>query len=431
MNNTKGLHRAWLVVLGCGLMIAGTVTFYTVVIGNFFVPASEELGIEYSSISLYSTLVFLGIAAGLPFVGNLLQKIPPIGIAGFAALQSVVVIALSFSDSVMWWWIGGALVGIGMAFTSIVFISTVLTNWFAKKTGFAIGLAWALASIVSAIMSPITVALISSMGWRSSMLIFGLIAAVMAIPAALFLVPYSPERKGMMPYGYEASGQNNESAEVVSGVPAKRAIRSLPFALLAIALAATQIVSVINLYFPVYADSVGFAPTVGALMISIALAFDIVLNPIIGWTIDKFGAIPAFVTWMGVAVLSLVILMFSAGSEILAYLGAGLGDTMYVLLGVGIASVASAVFGTKDYGKIFAYLVVFGFAAGSVGGFVITSIYELTGSFEMVFVFCIVMIIVISIAVIFAGISGKKLPWVTEACPAPHSSQKESLSAEK
>ena len=78
MGNKSGFHYAWLVVLGCGLMIAGTVTFYTVVIGNFFVPASEELGIEYSKISLYSTLVYLGIAAGLPFVGNLLPKIPPV-----------------------------------------------------------------------------------------------------------------------------------------------------------------------------------------------------------------------------------------------------------------------------------------------------------------------------------------------------------------
>lgn len=415
MNSEKsGIHRAWLVVLGCGLMIAGTVTFYTVVIGNFFVPASEDLGVSYSSVSLYSTLVFLGIAAGLPFVGNLIDKIPPIGTAAFAALQSVVVIVISFSDSIILWWVGGALVGIGMAFTSIVFISTVLTNWFAKKTGLAIGLAWAIASVVSAIMSPVTVELIGLMGWRSSMMVFALIAAVLAVPAGLFLVPYSPERKGMKPYGYEESSDSEVGEIEVTGVPAKAATRSLAFILLAIALAATQIVSVINLYFPVYADSVGFAPTVGALMISVALIFDIVLNPVVGWSIDKFGSIRAFVAWMGVGALAILILMFSGGSELLVYLGAGLGDTLYVLLGVGIASVASTIFGVKDYGKIFAYLVVFGFAVGSVGGYVITSLYELTGSFDAVFIFCIVMIVLISLLVVGAGIFGKKLPQETE-----------------
>ncbi len=198
-------------------------------------------------------------------------------------------------------------------------------------------------------------------------------------------------------------------------MPAKRAVRSVAFMLVALALALTQIVSVINAYFPMYAESVGFAPTVGAFMISVALMFDIALNPIIGITIDKFGAIKAFVAWSCVGILSMVILMMSAGNQIIAYLGAGLGDTLYVLLGVGIASVASTVFGTKDYGKIFAYITIFGFAAGSVGGFIIASLYEATGSFEAVFIFCIVTIVVIMAAVIGAGIGGKKLPHVTEA----------------
>lgn len=412
MDTKKNNLRAWLTVLGCGMLIAGSVTFYTVVIGNFFVPASEALGSDYSSISLYSTLVYIGIACGLPFVGNWLPKIPPIGIAGFAALQSLVVAVLSFSNSVVWWWIGGWLIGFGMAFTSIVFISTVLTNWFTEKTGLAIGLAWALASVASAIMSPVTVSLMEMMDWRTSLLIFAIVGAVLAIPAALFLVSYSPERKGLVPYGYNPE----VSGEVVmeSGVPAKRAVRSLAFVLVALALALTQIVSVINAYFPMYAESVGFAPTVGAFMISVALMFDIALNPIIGMTIDKFGAIKAFVAWACVGILSMLILMVSAGNEIIAYLGAGLGDTLYVLLGVGIASVASTVFGTKDYGKIFAYITIFGFAAGSVGGFIIASLYEGTGSFEAVFIFCIVTILVIMAAVIGAGISSKKLPHVTE-----------------
>lgn len=412
MDVTKSNLRAWLTVLGCGMLIAGSVTFYTVVIGNFFVPASEALGSDYSSISLYSTLVYVGIACGLPFVGNWLPKILPIGIAAFAALQSAIVAVLSFSQSVVWWWIGGFFIGIGMAFTSIVFISTVLTNWFSKKTGFAIGLAWALASVASAIMSPVTVSLMEVMDWRTSLLVFAIVGALLAIPAALFLVPYSPERKGLKPYGYDPAA----SGEVVveSGVPAKRAVRSAAFILVALALALTQIVSVINAYFPMYAESVGFAPTVGAFMISVALVFDIALNPIIGWTIDKFGAIKAFVAWACVGILSMLILLVSVGNELLAYLGAGLGDTLYVLLGVGIASVASTVFGTKDYGKIFAYITIFGFAAGSVGGFIIASLYEATGSFEAVFMFCIVTVVVIMACIVAAGVSGKRLPQVTD-----------------
>lgn len=403
----KSALRAWLTVLGCGMCISGTVTFYTVVIGNFFVPASESLGSDYASISLYSTFVYLGIACGLPFVGNWLPKIPPAGIAAFAALQSAIVAILSFSQSVHWWWIGGFVIGVGMAFTSIVFISTVLTNWFAKKTGFAIGLAWALASVVSAVMSPVTVSLMESLDWHISLLCFAAVGALLAVPSTLFLVSYSPEKVGLQPYGYEGPESGNSVEE--HGVSAKRGVRSVAFVLVALALTLTQIVSVINAYFPMYAESVGFAPTVGALMISVALMFDIALNPLVGWTIDKFGSIKAFVAWSCVGIISMVILLMSAGNEIMAYFGAGLGDTLYVLLGVGIASVASTVFGTKDYGKIFAYITIFGFAAGSVGGFIIASLYESTGSFEAVFLFCIATVVIVMLAVVGAGHFGKKL----------------------
>ncbi|WP_455162840.1 MFS transporter [Slackia exigua] len=419
MEKTKGLHRAWLVMLGCGMLIAGSVTFYTVVIGNFFVPAAADLEADYSSISLYTTVVYLGIACGLPFVGNLLHKIPPAGIAGFAALQSAIVALLAFSDSIVFWWIGGFFIGVGMSFTSIVFISTVLTNWFTKKTGFAIGAAWGLASIVSAIMSPLSVTLMDAIGWRSAMIVFAAIGAALAIPAALFMVSYSPDRKGMKSYGYEQVAGAEGETEPLVGVPAKHALKSMSFVLVALALALTQIVSVINAYFPVYAESVGFAPTVGALMISVALIFDIVLNATVGATIDKVGAIRGFVSWMAVSVVAMVILMFSAGQPLLAYLGAGLGDALYVLLGVGIASVVSHVFGTKDYGKIFAYISMIGFAAGSVGGFVITRLYEVTGSFQMVFVFCIVVCVAICGCVLLANALGKKLPRVSDDSAIP------------
>ena len=409
----KKFHFAWMVMIGCGLMIAGTVTMYTVVIGNFFVAASEGLGVDYTSIALYSTFLFLGIAAGLPFVGNLLPKIPPLGLAGLAAIQSIMIASLSFSQDVMFWWIAGAIIGFGMGFTGLVGVSTLLTNWFHKKTGFAMGMSWGIASLLAAIMSPVCVELIANLGWREAILIYAAVGAIFAVPAALFLAPFSPERKGLKPYGYEegASDETQEESVATTGATARVAVKSLPFILIGVAVALTQIVSGINLFFPVYADSVGFAPTVGALMISVALIFDIILNPIIGITIDKFGAVKAFVAWWAVAIASFIVLMFSAGNEIMAYLGAGLGDTMYVLLGVGVASVTSAVFGTRDYGKILAYIVIIGFAVGSVGSYIITYIFELTGSFDMVFIVLMVMIAVICLAVIVAQSRARSLGW--------------------
>ena len=412
----RGFHYGWVVVLGCGLMIAGTVTFLTVLVGNFYVPAATELGTDYSSISLYYTFVLLGIAISLPFVGNLLPKIPPLGFAALCVIQALAVGLLSVWDNVSMWWITGGVVGLAMGFTSIVCISTIITNWFSKRIGFAIGLVWAIASVISAIMSPVITEIVTLMGWRTAIVIFAVVSLVLTVPSSLFLVIYSPERKGLKPYGYDSEtveNQNQEEVEV-SGVPFKKATRSLAFVLVALGLVLTQILAVLNTYFPTYADSVGFDPSVGALMISIALIFDIALNPFIGWTLDKFGAVRMYAFWLAVVILSFGILLFSAGNQILAYLGAGINDTMYVLCGVGIASVVTSIFGAKDYAKIFSYVVMAGYLAGCVGPFLIGAIYDMTGSFEAVFGIGSIMCIVIAVLFFIAQKAAKKLPQETE-----------------
>ncbi|MCD8317259.1 MAG: hypothetical protein LUB61_07670 [Eggerthellaceae bacterium] len=106
--------------------------------------------------------------------------------------------------------------------------------------------------------------------------------------------------------------------------------------------------------------------------------------------------------------------MVSAGSEIVAYLCAGLGDCLYVLLGVGIASLTSNVFGTLNYNRIFSYIAIIGAAVGSVGDFIIGSLYQGTGSFEAVFIFCIITILVIIVLVVWARNRGEKLPHETK-----------------
>lgn len=413
----KGPHFAWFVMIGCGLMLAGSTTFYTVLIGNFFVPSAEDMGVEVSDLSLFLTAAVFAAAVTMPFAGNLLHKVPPLGLGFFAAIQSVAVGALSFSHSAVWWWIAGAVVGVGMAFTTIVCISTVLTNWFVKRTGLAIGITWAIASVISAVAGPLIVELIDAEGWRTGILIFASVGGVLATVPAIFLVRYSPDRKGMQAYGYEEGVEVVDEHAGGAGVSTKVVVTSLSFFAVALALGLTQIVSGINAFFPVYAET-AFDPAkaahVGAMMISVALIFDIFLNPLIGWFIDKYGAIKGFVVGGAIVVISFLLIMFSNGNELLVYLGAGLEDSLYVILGVGFASLCSTLWGTKNYAKNFAYLSVLGFGISAVGPYILTSLYEMTGSFDAVFMFTIGGTVAIVLLSILSSKLAKKLTWEPE-----------------
>ena len=93
----------------------------------------------------------------------------------------------------------------------------------------------------------------------------------------------------------------------------------------------------------------------------------------------------------------------------LAIFGAGVNDVMYVICGVGITALAMTVFGSKNFGKIFSYIVALGYIVGSFGMPLMTDIYEKFGSFQAVFITCIILDCVIAVLVIISQQAGKKL----------------------
>ena len=72
-------------------------------------------------------------------------------------------------------------------------------------------------------------------------------------------------------------------------------------------------------------------------MVSVAMICDIAWNPLIGITCDKFGADKGVILWCVVTILSFVCLTVGASVPALAFVGAGLNDTMYACYGTGIA----------------------------------------------------------------------------------------------
>ena len=48
--STKQRIYPWLVVLGCGMWVSGSIGFLTIVSGNFYVPVSQDLGVTESDL---------------------------------------------------------------------------------------------------------------------------------------------------------------------------------------------------------------------------------------------------------------------------------------------------------------------------------------------------------------------------------------------
>lgn len=419
VTSKKGLHYGWLVMVGYGMLMCATIGAVTVMGGLFYYPVCDELGFDFSTFTFYVTLSMIFMALGMPVCGKILSsgKIKLSLLLTIAVLLILVPFACMSMFNALWMWYAAAVpIGLGLSACSTVTAAPTLSNWFHKKTGFAIGMIFTIQSVFVAIASPIFTAVIESFGWRASYVILAVVAAVIALPFTIFVIRYRPEDKGLLPYGFDENATAEEvDADANSGVSFKDAIKSIPFIMCIAVVMLCMATSNMNVIFPTYAEVVGLGAIVGGFMVTVASIADIALNPIIGTTGDKLGANKSMIIWTGVTMLSFGILYFSAESPVLAFIGAGINDAMYALCGVGLATYAMALFGKKDYERIFSFAMMGGYLVGAFGVPFLMGIYEFTGTFQNVFLVCMGIDLLIIICAIIGDKTSKKLPRTTGA----------------
>ena len=387
---------AWILVVALGLMSAGTTGSYSVVAGSFMTPVCEDLGIDFTAFSYYFTGTLLGLALTLPFAGKVMGKV--VGQWRLPAIAAVLLAAgalMSVYTEAWQFWVSALVIGAGMAFTTGVAMSAVIDQWFVKKAGLAIGLAWAVNSVYMLVMSPVMISVIEAVGWRAGYLILAAVSAVLVLPGMLLVIRYKPADRGMLPYGYDPSAAKEEPVAAVaeSGVPFKVAVKSPAFIACVLFLCLVQLTVCMNQLFPTFAAEVGFDPIIG------------------GSTCDKFGSMKALLAWIGVSIVSFIMLILSVGNPTLAIVAAGVNDVMYVVAGAGLTCLIMEIFGSRDFGRIFAWICAIGYIVGAFGMPVMTGVYGMTGSFQAVFGFCIVLNVIIALLLVFARKSGAKLAW--------------------
>ena len=312
---------AWIVVIALGLMSAGTTGTYSIIAGSFIAPVCEDLGFDYTSFSFYFTAILLGLALGLPLLSRFIPKV--IGKPWHICVELVLIAAgaaMAFYTEVWMFIVSAAVIGICFSFTTGVCMSDVIDQWFSKSSGLAIGLAWGVNSLCTLLLSPVITLVIEQQGWRTGYIVLAAVSAAMILPTGAFIIRLKPSDRNMLPYG-ETTSETHESysadekEDVSSGMALRDAAKTPSFILCALLLCVAQLTCCMNQLFPTYASEVGFNPIVGSLMVSAASLSDIFLNPFVGKTCDKLGAIKATVAWTGVSILSFLLLIFGGSNE--------------------------------------------------------------------------------------------------------------------
>ena len=191
------LIAATIVICAQGVMFYGFGILFNAILGEFHWSRAITSSIFSFQISINSLFILL--------MGYLIDKYSPRLLIGIGTIFLAAGHILSGLTQEIWhlYLFFGIIVGIGTSTTYMPPL-TVVTRWFEKKRGLALGIAVTGIGIGAFLGAPFINWLIQSFGWRTALPILGIVTGSVVFIAAMVLTGY-PEEKGLKPYGVETS----------------------------------------------------------------------------------------------------------------------------------------------------------------------------------------------------------------------------------
>lgn len=206
-------------------------------VGPFFLPIAADLGF---SRSLLATIVAVGMLVyglAMPFAAHLVNMRGTrfVLLAGTAMVVAGAGWAVNARHPVSFLLSFGVLLSVGLAFTSPVALTPVISRWFERQRGMALLFLSTGSMGGMAIMTPVLSLTIGAFGWQRALVGFAIGFLVLALPMVLFVVrDDAPEHKDV------PAGEDGHRVRVAPAPLAHlsflEAVRTRPFVMVALGL---------------------------------------------------------------------------------------------------------------------------------------------------------------------------------------------------
>jgi MFS family permease len=380
------------------------VTFVTMAIGVnartafslFFPPIISEFGWERGITAGAFSFGFIVSAIVSPLIGGLMDRAGPRAVmeVGVALMGGGLLLAPLTREPWHLYVTIGVMVGAGSVCLGYSGQSLFLPNWFIRRRGLAIGIAFAGVGIGSVTLLPWVQYVIEQTGWRAACTAMGLMVLIVLAPINL-LLHKRPEDIGLQPDGDAAP---HPSAKPVSNIvdpvwagtdwTLPLALRTARFWWIALGyFCGLYIWYAVQVHQTKFLLDIGFSANVGVWALGVVSLLGIPGQIVLGHASDRIGreAIWA-ISCLGFAICfaALVALKYEPSLWLIYLMVFTQGA-----LGYGLTSIMGAVvlesFQGRNYGSIFGSIMLSALAGGAAGPWVTGLLHDLTGTYTIAF----------------------------------------------
>lgn len=339
------------------------------------------------------TILFLVGGMTAPFIGRVVDRYGARKVLASGAFIAGLGFVLLSLVHTLWHFYGGyVIVGVGMAATGMVPSTAVVSNWFKKRRGTAIGIMSSGLGAGGLALAPLMGGyLIPNFGWRASYLVLAVLTWVL-IPLALLVIKTKPADMGLYPDGKqnsEAEAEAEASLSATGGLTLRMALATSSFWLIAVSFLAHGFseVGVLQSQVP-YLEDIGFPAAMAAGVLGGVGLWSLIGKFGFGWLCDRIQAKYACTIGLGLQFVGTIMLMSvrPASPQAIIWLYA-------VVIGLGIGSwlptmsmLISTNFGLTAYGAIFGMTSLTQSIGAATGPLMAGYVHDTIGSYHWAFI---------------------------------------------
>jgi MFS family permease len=386
MTRPRRFFYGWIVVATSAVgLLLGAFPIVAFSFGVFFQPFAREFHAGRAAISLAFTIH--NVASGLcaVVVGRLADRFGArrVILPGLALVGLILTSALAMGARLWELYAFYLALGVVAPATTTVPYALVVSRWFDRRRGLAIGLMMVGLGAGAIVMPMLAQRLIASFGWRTAFALVGGAILVIPIPIVALLLRDTPAEMGLLPDGAAPIAAPGAAGARLDGLTWDESRRSGTFWLMIAAfvlLAASMHACIVHM--PQLLADRGAMPETAA-MASSVVGLALLAGRIgCGYFLDRhFGPYVALAV-CGLSALG-VALLWTGAAGVLALaaallLGLGMGSEVDL-----IAFLMSRYFGLRSLGRTIGFAFGAFVLAGGVGPLVMGLSFDRTGSYRL------------------------------------------------